>query len=66
MSEAVSSYTALRAGWWGTAMRLNTDMHVNRIDDYLWEIPPTEKQVDAGPGQNLCKPGHFGSMIVGC
>ena len=24
-------------------MKLQTDMQVNRINDYLWEIPPSEK-----------------------
>jgi len=46
-------------------MTLHTDMQVNRIDDYLWEIPPTEKRGMLVPARIYASPAILGSMDRG-
>ena len=60
--------TALRCRMVGfTAMRLNTDMHVNRRRRLPVGNSTDREGRDAGPGQNLCESGHFWvPWIVGC
>ena len=49
----------------GPSMTLNTEMQVNRIDDYLWEIPPTEKRGMLVPARIYASPAILGSMDRG-
>ena len=46
-------------------MTLNTDMQVNRLDDYLWEIPPSEKVGMLVPARIYASPAILGSMDRG-
>lgn len=46
-------------------MTLNTDMQVNRIDDYLWEIPPSEKVGMLVPARIYASPAILGAMNRG-
>ena len=46
-------------------MKLNTDMHVNRITDEVWEIPVTEKAGMLVPARIYATPGILQAMDRG-